>query len=389
MKLALLFDHFGPYHLARQRGAAGAGLEVTGVEFYSRSRDYAWAPTDAGGLAVETVCRSTEVTKAQFREALWAVLDRLKPDGVAIPGWSAGEALAAWQWCTQRKVPGVLMSESCAHDEKRVGWKEWVKSQVVGCCSAALAGGSLHQTYLELLGLDRSRIFLGYDVVDNAYFEQGAIAAGAEHSQAGGVFLASARFIAKKNLDRLISAYASYREGFLKTGREPWKLLLLGDGELRPDLEAQVKALALTNSVSMPGFLQYETLPAQYAKASAFIHASTTEQWGLVVNEAMASGLPVIVSNRCGSAADLVQNGVNGFAFDPYDVEALTAAMTQLSSLPAAELEAMSQASRKLVGEWGPERFGQGMKQAVERAVKSPRKVGLASRAVVELMSRR
>ena len=49
----------------------------------------------------------------------------------------------------------------------------------------------------------------------------------------------------------------------------------------------------------------------------------------------------------------------------------------------------MKQASRKLVGEWGPGRFGQGMKQAVERAVKSPRKVGLASRAVVELMSRR
>lgn len=389
MRVSLLFDHFGPYHLARQRGAAGAGLEVTGVEFYSRSRDYAWAPTDAGGLAVETVWNGTEATKAQFRDALWALLDRQKPDAVAIPGWSADEALAAWQWCTQRKVPGVLMSESCAHDEKRVGWKEWVKRQVVGCCSAALAGGSLHQTYLERLGLGRSRIFLGYDVVDNAYFERGSVASKAEGAFTPGVFLASARFIAKKNLDRLISAYSSYREGFLKTGSEPWKLLLLGDGELRPALEAQVKALALTDSVSMPGFLQYETLPAQYARASAFIHASTTEQWGLVVNEAMASGLPVIVSDRCGCAADLVRNGINGFAFDPYDVEALTAAMTQLSSLSATEREAMSQASRKLVSEWGPERFGQGMKLAVQRAVKSPRKVGLTSRAVVELMGRR
>jgi 1,2-diacylglycerol 3-alpha-glucosyltransferase len=55
--------------------------------------------------------------------------------------------------------------------------------------------------------------------------------------------------------------------------------------------------------------------------ASAFIQASTTEQWGLVVNEAMASGLPVLVSERCGCAPDLVKNGVNGYTFDPYDIK--------------------------------------------------------------------
>ena len=81
----------------------------------------------------------------------------------------------------------------------------------------------------------------------------------------------------------------------------------------------------------MPGFKQYDELPIYYGLAGAFIHASTTEQWGLVVNEAMAAGLPVIVSERCGCAPDLVENGRNGFTFDPYDVDALTHLMLKMA----------------------------------------------------------
>ena len=60
-----------------------------------------------------------------------------------------------------------------------------------------------------------------------------------------------------------------------------------------------------------------------YGLASAFVHPSTTEQWGLVVNEAAAAGLPLIVSERCGCAPELVRQGVTGFLFDPYDIDAI------------------------------------------------------------------
>ncbi len=72
----------------------------------------------------------------------------------------------------------------------------------------------------------------------------------------------------------------------------------------------------------LPGFKPYDELPVYYALANAFVHASTSEQWGLVVNEAIATGLPVIVSNRCGCAPELV-NG-NGFTFDPTNEDELT-----------------------------------------------------------------
>jgi glycosyltransferase involved in cell wall biosynthesis len=96
------------------------------------------------------------------------------------------------------------------------------------------------------------------------------------------------------------------------------------------------------------------------------------EQWGLVVNEAMASGLPVLVSNRCGCARDLVKSGVNGFTFDPFNVEQLSELMRDLS-LPGFDLAAMGQASQKIISEWGLGRFADGLAQAVSVAVTSPR----------------
>jgi glycosyltransferase involved in cell wall biosynthesis len=86
----------------------------------------------------------------------------------------------------------------------------------------------------------------------------------------------------------------------------------------------------------------------------------------------MASGLPVLVSNRCGCASDLVQEGVNGFTFDPYNVEELARLMLKLSTLNS-QLSTMGDASRRIIADWGPERFASGLQQAVEMALRVPR----------------
>ena len=103
------------------------------------------------------------------------------------------------------------------------------------------------------------------------------------------------------------------------TALPDFDLIIAGDGEERAHLEKTIRECGISNHVHLVGAKGYEELPFFYAHAGAFIHASTTEQWGLVVNEAMASGLPVLVSNRCGCAKDLVQDGVNGWTFDPAD----------------------------------------------------------------------
>jgi glycosyltransferase involved in cell wall biosynthesis len=140
----------------------------------------------------------------------------------------------------------------------------------------------------------------------------------------------------------------------------------------------------------MPGFIQYPDLPEYYARAGAFVHASTTEQWGLVVNEAMASGLPVLISNSCGCAQDLVQDGVNGFTFDPTDVHQLAGLMASLSAFQSFRVSEFGAASRAIISDWGPERFAQGMKAAAECALKAgPKQAMLVDRVWLAIMMRR
>jgi glycosyltransferase involved in cell wall biosynthesis len=145
-------------------------------------------------------------------------------------------------------------------------------------------------------------------------------------------------------------------------------LVILGDGPLRERLEATRDKLGLNSHIHFPGFKQYDELPAYLGLAGAFIHASSTEQWGLVVNEAMASGLPVLVSNRCGCAPSLLKEGINGFAFDPADASEIAAAMLRMSTMPEAERLQFGRASESIVGDVGPEQFAIGLVSAAEAA---------------------
>jgi glycosyltransferase involved in cell wall biosynthesis len=282
------------------------------------------------------------------------------------------------------------MSESQFSDDVRHWSKEAVKRQIVGLCSGGLAGGAAQADYLAMLGMPRKRILTGYDVIDNAYFARHAEAA-RQQGEALRVelklpekyFLASNRFIEKKNLFRLLEAFAGYR---LAAGKNAWKLVLMGDGPLKEDLLKQRDRLELTEDVFMPGFRQYKELPIYYGLASAFVHASTVEQWGLVVNEAMASGLPVLVSERCGCARDLVVNGRNGFTFDPLDVPGLSQRMLRMSD-GALDLKLMAQQSHEIISRWSPQTFASNLQAAVEKAKTEPSpKAGFLNQLVLKTL---
>lgn len=418
-RVAILFDNFGPYHLARLTAAAGQ-CELLAIETARRSGEYAWE-VDPGGRGFQSEClfegTSFHLDAACIAVRLDKVLDGFKPEVVAVPGWASQTALRSAVYCLNHRVPLLVMSESQAIDEPRSAWREAAKRRIVGCFSAALVGGTPHADYVVRLGMQSQRVFLGYDAVDNRYFGDKAAEVRSPKSESRSkyglperYFLASARFVEKKNLPRLLQAYKKYRENAetLKTeklkaestspqpspqggeGVTPWDLVLLGDGPMRDSLNSQLSTLSLQGHVHMPGFKQYPDLPTYYGLASAFVHDSTTEQWGLVVNEAMASGLPVLVSNRCGCAPDLVQEGVNGFTFDPYNVEELANAMLRIWRMEDEELNRMAAASQRIIADWGPDRFACGLKAAVDKALEvGPIKPTLLQRAILQLLLRR
>ena len=399
--VAVVFHHIGPYHHARLNAAADK-LSVTGIEWSAKGHD-AWGAPDSASryqkISLFPEATDDHPQKSDLRRAFWSALEQTNPDIVAVNGWNNFGSLITADCCVRHRIPMIVMSESALQDEPRTWWKEMIKRRIVDLYSAALVGGKRHVEYLVELGMPAERIFTGYDVVDNNYFCQRALQIRNSKSEIRttyslpeNYFLASARFIEKKNLPRLIRAYAEYRDRLKGTGvNEPgynrdasWDLVLLGDGPLRETLNSQLSTLNLHPHVHLSGFKAYDELPVYYAFAKAFVHASTTEQWGLVVNEAIASGLPVIVSDHCGCVPELV-NG-NGFTFDPFDEHQLAEFLLRLALLRDDERKSLGDASCKIAANFASERFGEGLERAAQLALSHPRQGSLLSRTLVKLL---
>lgn len=381
MKLAIVFTNLGPYHLARLRAAAGRldriGGRVVAYETAGVERKYPWRASDGPepfervtlfpGAALEGLPRR-ECARA-IREAL----DRDRPDAVAVAGYVRAESLAAAAWARAHGLPAVLMSESQSIDRPRAWWKEAIKRRRVRRFDAALVGGPAHREYLEALGMPPDRIALGYNAVDNEHFASACARSRSQPRSRSGLpsgpyFLSVGRFVAEKNLERLLRAFATYRRS--APSEAAWDLVLCGGGELEARLDRLIRAEGLSGCVHRPGFLQSEELPRWYAHASAFVLPSLSEPWGLVVNEAAASGLPLLVSDRAGCARTLVPDppGQAGWRLDPTDHEHITASLARMSACSEAERTAMGRRAAEIVAGWGPGRFASGLLDAVEMA---------------------
>ena len=397
-KIVGLTGSFVPYHHARWQAFAEnhpgscVVIELTDKDPFSVLEFSAGKKTAYDRITLFPGRPGAEITAHEIGVAISRKLEELNPDCVCLNGYASPLALFALAWCAKNRVPTVMMSESTEWDESRKAWKEWVKSRLIGLCSSALVGGTPHAEYMAKLGMPMRNIFLGYDVVDNGYFQTGAANARAHadelrerHALPENYLLACARFTPKKNLQGLLEAYRLFRAS--APVAESYDLVVMGDGPGRSALFELRTRLGLESHVHFVGAKTYEDLPTYYGLASAFIHASTTEQWGLVVNEAMASGLPVLVSSRCGCSLDLVREGVNGFTFDPFNRETFAGKMMNFID---ANLPALGRASQQIVAEWSPQRFSEGLTHAVASAFMSgARSLSRLDRVILQIVIRR
>lgn len=393
--VVVLFDKIGPYHHARLT-AAGKRLPLTVIELARKSREYNWAPIEDTTTYRRQTLFSDQATAALrpqlICDRVTQALDELRPTTLAIPGWSEPGPLSALYWALLYKVPAIVMSATSAQDFRRRWIKEWIKRRVVSSFCAALVGGEPHRTYVNNLGVASDTVFVGYNVVDNAHFREGSQAARKhtatlrrKYELPARYLLVCARFVPKKNLPRLVQAFSCYRANSVAPGLE---LVLVGDGPERVAIEEAIERSGLEHVVHLVGFRSYDELPVFYGLADALIHASTTEQWGLVVNEAMASGLPVLVSDACGCTQDLVHEEQNGFTFDPYDVQAMANLMHMVATQPQ-RAAAMGTASSEIIQQWSPGTFARGLKSAVDVCTSRAQTHSILDRMLVKALIHR
>lgn len=392
MKLTVLFDNLGPYHIARLTELA-RHCDLSVIEQRASSLEYSWEPADQVSFHRITLPGDRSKRSACWRQNdTYKILDDLNSDVIATPGWASQQAVSAVYWAISNRKPVILMSDSQERDYERRLIQEWVKKQYLTCCEAAFVAGKMHADYVEKLGMSSNRVRPCYDVVDNEYFSTSVNAIlddmhffRTKYQLPTHFFLSSARFVEKKNLLFMLKAFSRFKE--LTHNNVDWHLVLIGDGPQRPQIEALISELGLSQHVSLPGFIQYSELPTYYGLASAFILPSAIEQWGLVVNEAMASGLPVLVSERCGCASDLVYSDCNGFVFDPFDLDSLLDAMLKVSALSDMQFREMSNESKKIIAGYTTKSFTRNLMELAVVVDKAPvKKPSFVARFILRIL---
>ena len=389
-KAIIVWGNWGPYHYARfkwfKKALEEKNVDAFGLELFEKSNIYDWE-TDLDDQSIIHFSfgeKETEFPLVKCFTQLLPFLWQFRADVAFVPSY--------WHWslfvrfvCKIRGAKIVMMNDSHAGTEKAKGLKRWIKRKIVESFDAALVAGKPHKRHFSKLGLREESIFTGYDAIDVEFFSERANAA-RDNKETHRLqlklpqryFLSLSRMVRKKNLPRLIEAYQKLK---YSSPDKITHLVFVGTGPLEDDLRRTATDLDIvqydhtfqpvqTIDESIPGihfygFRQIEENPIFYALAKAFLMPSTEEEWGLVVNEAMACSIPVIVSSTAGSAEDLVVDSETGFQVDPMVTESITSAMQSIIDEPESGARMGIQA-RRLIQNYNCEAFGKRSAQIIE-----------------------
>jgi glycosyltransferase involved in cell wall biosynthesis len=290
---------------------------------------------------------------------------KFKPDVVNVSGYYEPAMNTVIFYCRLVGIKVIISVDSTEEDKPNIWWKEAIKRFVVNRAQGFFCYGSKAAEYMLKFGAKPHQILLENNAVDNQKISsiyQSALPVRNTEKEKFGLrpynFIYTGRLMAIKNVDNLLIAFSK-----LKT--DNWGLIILGDGAEREKLKKYVAENKLAGVSFIDGQAWYD-VPKFMALGDVFVLPSYSEPWGLVVNEAMVNGMPVIVSNKCGSSHDLVKNGKNGYTFNPYDTEELAAIMDKFVKEPEI-IKAFGEISKEIIKKYSPEQVAQEMYEGFKK----------------------
>jgi glycosyltransferase involved in cell wall biosynthesis len=333
-RVGFVWDQFSPYHVDRCEHVAHAlreRVEVFGLEIASGSNLYGWPEARATEFYTHiTLFPARKFEETKWRERLWSLVRsclRYRIDVLFVAGYQRPEIflISLLVRAFGRKV--FVMAESKFDDKSRFWLTEILKVCMLAAYDGGFVGGQRSAEYLHFLGFRKRPVAMGYDSVslDRVRLNSGRNGNGLTVFK-DRYFLIVARFAEKKNLFAALNAYRNYAQ---LLGAEARPLHLAGSGPLESEIRDFIRIHGLKN-VLLHGFLNEVQVAQMLKGALALMLPSIEEQWGLVVNEALALNLPVLVSINVGARDTLVRQGVNGFVIEPSNVDGWVWCMTQL-----------------------------------------------------------
>ena len=335
-KLVFVWDNFGPLHADRCNAVAKRFVgthQVIGLELAGLSKDYKWVPSDGFLFQKLTLVPEKWWDEIPFIQRFCKTLSACLSMGHKSHYFFCHyQDPAIFLVALSLRVFGqrvYTMGCSKFDDYPRRISRELVKSLMYSPYSGVITSGTRSRDYMYFMGFNSERIKTGYNSLS---LDRIRAQAGVPIAPQGVPFLKRhftivARLIPKKNISLALKAMKLYAEQV----PSPRPLHIFGNGPLESELRAHARNLGINELVHFHGFLQTDEISKWYAKSLALLLPSIEEQFGNVVPEAQAMGLPVIVSDNCGGGDLLVRTGVNGFVAKPDNPEGWAFLMTLLS----------------------------------------------------------
>lgn len=369
MRVAILHTDFRIYWPARlyalHQYLKDHAVDLQVIEISGIGSPYRFNDSDSSTTIFwHCIFPNRKIEEVTSREAVKAVinkLDDLNPDIILAGAIAFPSGAAAVNWGLNRGRKVVVFDDARLVDVRRSPFVDWIKKKVYSGVDAIFCPSEEWQNTFEHFGFSKEQLYYGVNVVNNDFWMDQEFVP--EIKAKYNYFLTIGRQVPKKNLIFLLQAYKKY----LDVAIRPLHLTLIGDGPMNISLRQFVVDSDIEEFVHFVPFLPQENLKSYFREASWFVFPSLSgETWGLVINEAMASGLPVIVSNQVGCVSTLVKDGVNGFIFSPDDVDELAQTLVRAATMDEGERLGMAKQSTEIISKWGLARFCQGAYEAIQ-----------------------
>jgi glycosyltransferase involved in cell wall biosynthesis len=358
---------------------AACGVELYAVEIFGKGSPYDFDPfsrTDNWWDCLFPTKGFGELSQIKIKVAVFKKLKKVNPDVVIAGSIVFSSGALGLRWAKRNRKKFIMFDDAKPSRVQRNRFVQSVKNLITEQVDALwLPSDEYDGEWGALYDKEKIHFFYGFDCIDNDLFKPKE-----EKRLDYNKIICVSRLVEKKNIPVLLDSWK-----LIEQNNDVYKLSIVGDGPMLNKLIGYAKSLGLKR-VEFVGAVPNEQLPKYLHEADAFILPSLDESWGLVVNEAMAAGLPVLLTSKINAAATLLKDGVNGYFINVDNPTDMKLQLLVFINLPLAAKKEMSDNSLKIIGQMDFQYMGNQLLETLKlMASEPPKKLKFLAHFVINL----